>query len=544
MKENKQNCWEYKNCGREIGGGKTEELGVCPAASDTSFNNINRGKNAGRICWAVAGTFCGNNVQGTFAEKRESCLKCDFFESVRHDEGSANLETKFLKFLFREDGTPLTENMTYRHIKSGERFVFQGKIEEAAYIIQEGSCLAVVELEGELHPAYHYGEGDIVGGTGLLTGEPRKAHVDAETNMKVWVLSKPQLDEISKKDPDLLEFLTELVANRFDSGRPTAYREIGKYISTDIIGRGGYSIVYRGVHSVLNMPVAIKMLRHNMAMDQVFLDGFHNEAKTIAGLIHENIVRVYDIEEMYKTVFIIMELVEGHALRTMLDNLKKLPPYLVLKYIMQICEGLDYAHNRNIVHRDINPTNIIVQNDDSLKILDFGLACLAGTEDFESAGTVYYLAPEQVTGEAVGPQTDIYSLGILAYEMIAGTRPFPEDDLWALRNMHAEQDVSDPAVIAPDIPKELRYFIMKAGQCDPDKRYRSISEVMDDIRPLAEAYGLDQNNNVPYTKHKMTNLMLIYNEEQQLALSKLMDEFRARADEMGIVLKVADFKDI
>lgn len=544
MDEKKQNCWEYKKCGRETGGNKAEELGICPASEDASFNGINRGENAGRICWAVAGTFCGDKVQGTFADKRQSCMKCDFFRRVREDEGAANLETKFLKYLFREDGSPLIENMTYQYIKAGERFVTQGKIEDTAFIIQKGSCLAIVELDGELHPVYHYGEGDIVGGTSLLTGAPRKAHVDAETDMKVWVLNKYQFAEISKKDPDLLEFLTELVANRFDSRRPTAYREIGKYISTDIIGSGGYSIVYKGVHSVLNMPVAIKMLRHNMAMDKVFLEGFHNEAKTIAGLKHENIVRVYDIEELYKTVFIIMELVEGNSLRTVLDNLKKLPPYLAIKYIMQICAGLDYAHKRNIIHRDVNPSNIIVQNDDSLKILDFGLACLTGTEDFGSTGTVFYVAPEQVSGDAVGRHTDIYSLGIMAHEMLTGKRPFPEDDLWELRKMHEEQDIPDPATILPDIPRELRYFIMKAGNCDPGQRYQTISEVMEDLRPIAEAYGLDQNNNAPYKKHKMTNLMLIYNEDHQLALSRLMAEFRDRADEMGVVMKVADFQDV
>jgi serine/threonine protein kinase len=543
MPESKQNCWEYKKCGREPGGEKAEELGICPAASDSSYDGINKGKKGGRICWAVAGTFCEGSVQGTFADKRESCTKCEFFKLVRINEGLAKQNKKFLRFLFREDGTSLIEDMTYRYIKAGERFILQGEIEEVAYVIQTGSCLAVLEKDGEFHPSNHYGEGDIVGGTGLLTGERRNASVDAETDLKVWVITRSQFEEMAKKDSGALEFLTELIANRFDSKRPTAYRSIGKYISTEIIGRGGYSIVYKGAHSVLNLPVAIKMLRHHMAMDHGFLDNFRNEAKTIAGLNHENIVKIYDIEERYKTVFIIMELIEGTSLRDMLDNLKILPPHLATKYLIQICAGLDYAHQNNIIHRDINPTNIIILGEDRLKILDFGLSCHIGTEDFASTGTVYYIAPEQISGEAVGRQADIYSLGIMAYEMVTGRRPFPEDDLWELKKIHLSRDIPDPGEIIPKLPEKLRDFIVKAGRRDPGERYASAKDALNDLNSLAEVYGIQQNNHISFEKQKMTNLMLIYNENMQLELSKLVDEFSARAQEIGVVLKVADFQD-
>ncbi len=543
MPELKQNCWEYKKCRREPGGAKAEELGICPAASDISYDGINNGKNGGRICWAVAGTFCHGNVQGTFTEKRESCTKCKFFKLVREDEGFALQDKKFLRFLFREDGTSLVKDMTCLDIKAGERFIHQGEIEEKAYVIQSGSCLTVLEKDGEFHPLNHFGEGDIVGGTGLLTGERRNASVDAETDLKAWVITRSQFEVIVEKDPGALDFLTELIENRFDSKRPTAYRKIGKYIATEIIGRGGYSIVYKGVHSVLNLPVAIKMLRHHMAMDHGFLDNFRNEAKTIAGLNHENIVKVYDIEERYKTLFIIMELVEGTSLRDMLDNLKRLTPQLAIKYLIQICAGIDYAHRNNIIHRDINPTNIIVVGEDRLKILDFGLSCCIGTEDFASTGTVYYIAPEQITGDAVGGMADIYSLGIMAYEMVTGTRPFPEDDLWKLKKLHLSHDIPDPGEIVPTLPKKLRDFIMKAGRRDPDERYTGAGEALNELYALAEYYGLQQFNHIPLEKQKMTNLMLMYNKNNQLELSRLVDEFSARAQEIGVVMKVADFHD-
>jgi hypothetical protein len=189
-------------CGREPGGAKAAERGACPAASDDSYDSINCGKNAGRFCWAVAGTFCGGKVQGTFADKRESCLSCGFFKKVQAEEGTANLRTKFLRFVFDDDDSPLFKEMTYQHIKAGERFITQGDEGAVAYIIQRGSCQLIVEKDGELHPAGHRGEGDIVGVMAILTGEPRGAHVEAETDMEVWVLKRDQFEHLSKNNPD------------------------------------------------------------------------------------------------------------------------------------------------------------------------------------------------------------------------------------------------------------------------------------------------------------------------------------------------------
>jgi hypothetical protein len=138
------NCWEVMMCGREKGGKNATKYGVCPAAADQSFDGINSGKCGGRICWAVAGTFCGGAPQGSFVEKRSSCLNCDFYQMVQDEEGMANRQTKFLQFIVPEDRSPFFDKMTYRHVKAGERFVFQGAVEDKAYIIQRGSCLVIV----------------------------------------------------------------------------------------------------------------------------------------------------------------------------------------------------------------------------------------------------------------------------------------------------------------------------------------------------------------------------------------------------------------
>jgi serine/threonine protein kinase len=472
-------------CGREEGGRMMADLGVCPAFRDVSFDGINFGKNAGRICWAVAGTFCGGKIQGSFAEKRASCVSCDFFRKVQEEQGANDAHRKFLGFLSRGEKSPLLKGMTYKHVKAGVRFISQGEISESAYIIQRGSCLVLVEKEGKLHPTGHRGKGDIVGELTLLTGEPQNAHVVAETDIDAWVLNRAHFDRISKSDPEFLEFLTELVADRFDSKRPTADRQIGKYLATHVIGSGGYSIVYRGIHRTLNMPVAIKMLRHHMAMNEEFLRVFWNEAKIIATLNHENIIKVYDIEELYRTVFIIMELMDGESLQAMIKRLGKIPPSLAANFLTQMCSGLNYAHKKGILHLDVNPSNVFVQRDDSLKILDFGVAAPVGSEDrsiFD--GTIYYTAPEQIRCERLDERTDVYSLGITAYEMVTGEKPYPGDRVKEVMDMHLHRRIPDPGEKVRDLPEALRQFITKACERDPERRYPDMENALHALAPL------------------------------------------------------------
>jgi len=481
----KINCWEYKKCGREPGGEKADEFGVCPAADDASFCGINSGKCGGRFCWAVAGTFCGGKIQGTFAEKRDSCLTCNFFNRVQAEEGTANLRRKFLRFVFSNVKSPLLASLNYKHIKKGERFIVQGEVGDSAYIIQRGSCLVIVGKNGQLHPVDHRVEGDIIGMMSILTGEVRNAHVEAETDMEVWCLEKSQFEGISQKDPELLEFMTEVVADRFDSRRPTADRSIGKYIATDIIGRGGYSIVYKGVHAELKMPVAIKMMRHDLAMNAEFLKNFRNEAKIISGFNHENIIKIYDTKELFQTIFIIMEYLEGESLQDMLLRLKSIPAVLAADFLIQVCRGLDYAHHKGIVHRDISALNLLVQPNNRLKIIDFGLACPIGTDDMHMGGALPYLAPELLDGEPANKQSDIYALGITAYEMVTGTRPYPEDSASALMKIRHTQGIPDPAEKVPDLPEALRRFILKACRRDPQGRYQNMSQVLEDLESIA-----------------------------------------------------------
>lgn len=531
------NCWEYTKCGREPGGAKLAELGVCPAAADESFDGINSGRCGGRFCWAVAGTFCGGKAQGTFAQKRESCLSCGFYHHVQAEEGTANLRTKFLRFVFQNPQSPLLEGMSCKRVRAGERFINQGDPADAAYIIQRGSCMVIVEKEGELHPVGHRGEGDIVGVMAVLTGEPCGAHVEAETDMEVWRLDKARFDDISRSEPELWSFLTELVADRFASKRPIADRTIGKYVATDIIGRGGYSIVYKGVHAGLDMPVAIKMLRHDLVMDSDFLANFNNEAKIIAALNNENIIRVYDIEERFKTVFIIMEYLQGESLRDLLVRLKKVPWKLAVNYLVQACAGLGYAHRKGIIHRDINPANIFVLRNDRVKIFDFGIACPAGTEDYLLGGAFPYLAPELFDGEPADERSDIYALGITAYEILTGQRPYPEESAGALMKLHRTQDIPDPAERVADLPAAMRDFILKACRRDRARRYQSMGEALADLQPLV----VETAPGYPYpdtAARKTATVLLSCKDEHQTELQRLLEKFEQKAKRLSIDFKV------
>ncbi len=484
MKRKTLNCWEYKKCGRQHGGDNVDTDGVCESASDLSYTGINAGKCAGRFCWAVSGSFSNGNSDCSLVKKIESCTHCDFYQIVRAEEGTVNLRTKFLRFVPIGGTMPFISEMPIKYFKTGERIISQGESGEGAYIIKRGACLSIVEKNGMQHPVAHRSEGDIIDMMALFTGEPSGAHVIAETDVTVWVLNKTHFEDISRKDPDLLDFLSEVVAERFDSKRPTAERTIGDYVATDIIGRGGYSIVYKGVHVKTDQQVVIKMLRHNMAMQDEFIESFKNEAILIEQFDHENIVNVYDCVECFKTVFIMMEYVKGQALNEILKYYGKLSSMTAIDYLIKICEGLDYAHKRGVLHRDVNPSNIIIYNTDQVKLIDFGLACPIGIVDEDSLGTLAYVAPEQISAETIDQRTDIYALGITAYEIVTGEKPFPEDDYVELIRMHEEDDIPDPGNIVPNLPVGLRDFIVTAGRCDPEERYPDMSYAIEALKGI------------------------------------------------------------
>ena len=448
----------------------------------------------------------------------------------------------FLKAIHRDAVCPLLNSIRYRSVKAGERFICQGEEGDVCYIVQSGTCRVVLEKHAERHPVGIIKEREFVGEMALLTGEPRSAHVEALTDLELWSIPRDVFEAMLKADPEVGTFLTEIVAERFASRKFTADRRIGKYVITDILGRGAFAIVYNGYHADLSRPVAIKMLRHDMAMNPEFLGNFRKEARTIANLNHENIVKVFDIEERFRTVFIIMERLEGRSLGDLLDEVGRLSIPEALNVLIQVSRGLMYAHERAIVHQDIKPGNIFLLPDGKVKLLDFGLACPCGSENLLT-GTPYYMAPEQVECLPVDERADIFALGLTAFEMVCGRRPFEEADAFRAMNMHVEQDIPDPADVVPGLPGLLRDFILKACIRNPADRYRSAGAVLEALQPLEDQIGLSPGHS-ELKERKLSTLFLMYREDQQIALNRLMEDFSEKAKQIGVILRAADFKDI
>ncbi|MDT8377956.1 MAG: protein kinase [Desulfotignum sp.] len=472
----KTNCWEYMLCGREPGGYHATDQGVCPAAIDRSHDGTNDGTCAGRFCWAVAGTLCHNRIQGTYARKQEDCLDCEFYLQVRAEQGSANIRTKFLKFIHPFAKSPILNHLEPVQIHRGTRFITQGSRTSTGYIIQQGACLELVENQDGLKPVGHRSEGDIVGMISLLTGEPMGFHVEAETDLEAWAVHKQDFDRIPEQDPDLFAFLTELVADRFDRNGPIAERRIGPYLITEIIGKGGYSIVYKAIHRDLETPVAVKMLRHHLSMNKEFKDSFKNEARIIADLDHPHILKVHDITSRYKTVFIACEYLTGHSLEERIARQHRIPSNLTRTYLEQLLSAMAYAGKKGLVHRDINPANIMVSEDHQIKLIDFGLACPVGTDDFFMGGNLHYLAPEVFDGDPADFRSDLFSLGITVFHMVTGRLPWDAVDSAEIMKQIRHQSLPDPEKQVKNLPGSLRQFILKACEKDPNRRFQTPEE--------------------------------------------------------------------
>jgi CRP-like cAMP-binding protein/tRNA A-37 threonylcarbamoyl transferase component Bud32 len=470
-------------------------------------------------------------------------------EQEGKSRGISQADVKFLMRTALFDAIPeearfhLLTAMRRTIIKEGERLIWQGEQGDCFYVIQDGTCSVALEKDGNLHPLAILRPGDTVGEMAVLTGENRSAHVDAQTDLNLWRIGRDEFEAVCVEHPEIRHFLTGIVTARFGRSRLTADRTVGKYLITKVLGHGGFSIVYQGRHRSLDMPVAIKMLKHNLAMNQTFLGQFRDEARTIATLNHENIVKVYDIEEMYRTVFIIMESLDGISVEDILERTPRMPVSQALNILLQVCAGLSFAHERGIVHRDVKPGNIFVQRNEQVKILDFGLACVSGTCEARLEGTPLYVSPEQIKGRPVDLRSDIYSLGMAFYKMIVGRNAFMDKSISSLLNLHLYEETPDPRAAVPDLPDELATFIERATEKDPERRYQSVTEITNDLRPLAARLGLNHVGRSSQALN-MTSLFLFYRPEHEAMLKKLLDDFGHELNKIGAVLRSANFRDV
>lgn len=255
------------------------------------------------------------------------------------------------------------------------------------------------------------------------------------------------------------------------------------------IGAGGMADVYKAIDSVLDRPVAIKVLHRHFAEDEDFVSRFRREAQAAANLNHPNIVSIYDWGSQNSTYFIVMELLEGESLKQRIQAKGVIPPREAMEITKKVLSALSFAHRNNIVHRDIKPHNIIITNDGEVKVTDFGIA-RAGASTMTQTGTIlgtaHYLSPEQARGHEVGVTSDLYSAGVVLYEMVTGRIPFDGENPVAIALKHVHEAPVRPIELNADIPQALQTIILKAMAKNPESRYQSATEMRNDIMRLME----------------------------------------------------------
>ncbi len=251
------------------------------------------------------------------------------------------------------------------------------------------------------------------------------------------------------------------------------------------VGSGGMADVYKGKDHKLNRYVAIKVLKSDYRSDQVFIQKFLSEAQAAAGLMHPNVVNVYDVGQDRGLYYMVMELVEGITLKDYIQKKGKLSAKETISISIQMVTGIQAAHNRHIIHRDIKPQNIIISKEGKVKVTDFGIARATTSTQTISAsvmGSVHYTSPEQARGGRVDEKSDIYSAGITMYEMITGHVPFDGDSTVSVALKHLQEEIVSPSKEVPGIPYSLECIIMKCTQKNPERRYHDCESLLLDLK--------------------------------------------------------------
>ena len=259
----------------------------------------------------------------------------------------------------------------------------------------------------------------------------------------------------------------------------------GRYEITELIGVGGMADVYKATDLMENRVVAVKILKAEYSENEEFLRRFRNESKAIAVLSHPNIVKIYDVGFTDEIQFIVMEYIDGITLKELLEQQGVLRWKDALKFVAQILKALQHAHDKGIVHRDIKPQNIMLFPDGNIKVMDFGIARFSRidgkTLSDKTIGSVHYISPEQAKGEMTDERSDIYSVGVMLYEMLTGRKPFDGDTPIAIAVKHMQETAIPPREIMPSIPESLEEIVLHAMERSPSRRYQSAAEMINDI---------------------------------------------------------------
>ncbi|RUM92727.1 MAG: hypothetical protein DSZ23_00580 [Thermodesulfatator sp.] len=395
------------------------------------------------------------------------------------------MSLKFFELLPSNTIWAVLSRITSVSYHEGDKIMTQGVRGDGIYFIEQGGCYIIVDRDDDYILQATRRKGDMVGVMALLTDEPRPANVVAATDVHLWRLARNCFTLLVEEQQELRKFFITLVCERLESDGLLADLAIGKYMIDHKIGQGAWAIVYRGHHMSLGRDVAIKLLHHQMALEEDFRKRFLEEAKIIARMQHRNIINIYDVENRFNMLFIIMEYLEGLPLDVILKKKGRFSAAEVTDVLFQACRGLAYAHARGIVHQDIKPDNLFMLTNGTIKILDFGLACPFGAENMEMEGTLQYMSPEQIESYPVDGRTDLYGLGITAFQLLTGRLPHPDDDPAKLMDLHLHTDIPDPREFVKETPPALAEFIMTCCRRNPDEHFPDVNTALNSLKKLA-----------------------------------------------------------
>jgi len=275
----------------------------------------------------------------------------------------------------------------------------------------------------------------------------------------------------------------------------------GRYRLHEEIGRGGMAVVYRATDASLGRDVAVKILKPEFAEQQDFVEAFRREAHSAARLQHPHIVQIYDTGVDEGVYYIVMEFMPEPNFKEILRQYAPLPLHKALEVAIQTCEALEYAHNHEMVHRDIKPHNILFTREGIAKVADFGIACPPGApgriREGLVVGSAHYISPEQAQGNPATPLSDLYSLGVILYEALTGRVPFDAQTPEEIAARHLRERPRSPRALNPSITPSAEYVVMKALAKDPQRRYQSGADMLLDLRKLAAGMRLEQTGVLP-----------------------------------------------
>ncbi len=267
-----------------------------------------------------------------------------------------------------------------------------------------------------------------------------------------------------------------------------------RYELLECIGSGGMAVVYKALDRLMNRNVAFKLLKNSLKYDDEIVEKFGAEAKASAGLSHQNIVTIYDVGQYEGLGFIVMEYIDGTTLKEYINENKPVKWQTACEIAIQIAQALTTAHEHGIIHRDIKPHNILINKENVAKVADFGIARAVSSDTVvaggSALGSVYYISPEQARGGYVDATSDIYSLGVVLYEMLTGSLPIDGDNAVSIALKKLEEDPVNPKVINLDIPQELDKIVMKAISREQHSRYKTANELIEDLKALLDGNSM------------------------------------------------------